>query len=300
MAINTSAISNLLRPGLAAVFGDYNVYPDQWTEIYSRHVSDKQVEYEVEMKLLGPAQLKAEGGSTRYDSMGQRYVTTYFHQYYSIGFIITRQAILDNLYKDRFPMATKALKDSLKQVKNINAASIFNNGFNDAFPIGDGQPLFSLNHPIDNGVVANTFSIPTQLNETSLENAIIQIQQFQNDAGLLVSNMPTKLLVPRELQFTADTLLGSKYRVGTANNDISAIYNMNIIPEGFRVNQFLTSPSAWFVLTDNSNGFKYYEREPIDVDIFTDIDTDNLKCRALERYSFGVSNFRAAFGSAGA
>lgn len=300
MAINTSSIAQLLRPGLACVFGDYNTYPDQWKEIFSIHHSDKQVEYEVEMKLLGLAEMKAEGGSVRYDSMAQRYVTQYFHQYYGIGFIITRQAILDNLYKDRFPMATKALKDSLRQVKNMNAANVFNNGFNPAYPIGDGQPLFSSTHPIDGGTVSNTFAVPTQLNETSLEQAIIQIQAFKNDAGLLVSNMPTKLLVPRELQFTADVLLGSKYRVGTANNDISAIYHMNAVPEGYRVNQFLTNPNAWFVLTDNSNGFKYYEREPIDVDIFTDIDTDNLKCRAIERYSFGVSNFRAAYGSAGA
>ena len=300
MATTTSDIAALLRPGLAAVIGDYNTYEDEWKEIYSHHISDKQAEYEVEMKLLNIAQMKQEGASVSYDKMAQRFQTTYFHKTFGIGFILTRQALLDNLYKDRFPMAVTSLKDSLRQAKNIKAASIFNLGFNPSSPIGDGQPLYSTTHPIDGGIVSNTFTVPAQLNETSLEDAITNISLFRNAAGLLVKNTPKRLIVPPALQFTASRLLNSKYRVGTANNDINAIYHDNYISHGYMVNHFLASPTAWFIQTDNSNGFKYYEREPLDIDIFTDIDTDNLKVRAIERYSFGNSDFRSTFGSQGA
>lgn len=300
MVINTTAIQNLLRPGLAAVFGDYPMYPAQWVEIFEKHTSDKAVEIEVEVKLLGLAQLKAEGASTAYGEMGQRYITNYINKYVSIGFIITRQAIKDNLYKSSFPMQAIALKNSMMQKKEVLGASVLNNGFNSNFPIGDGQPVFSTSHPIDGGLVANTFTVQADLNETSLETAIVGVQTFKDAAGLTVTTKPTKLIVPPQLQWTADRLLQSQFRTGTANNDISAIYNTSAVPQGYRTNMFLTDTNSWFLMTDCSNGFKHYEREAMETDVTTDFDTDNLKAKAIERYSFGVSNFRGAWGSSGA
>jgi hypothetical protein len=299
MAINTTAIANLLRPGLAAVFGDYAMYPAQWPEIYETHDSDKAVEIEVEMKMLGLAQIRAEGAPTAVDTMGQRIVTSYVHRYVGLSFNITRQAIMDNLYKTKFPLMVQALKKSMSQSKDILGASVLNNGFNPAYPIGDGQPLYSLNHPIDSGVVANMPSVPAQLNEASIESAIVTIQQFQDQAGLIVQTKPRKMIVPPQLQFTADRLLESAFRTNTANNDISAIYNISAIPQGYRVNQYLTNPNAWFILTDASNGFKHYIREPIETGVYTDFATDNLLAKAIERYSFGNSNFRSTYGSSG-
>lgn len=300
MAINTTAIRDLLRPGLAAVFGDYPMYPGQWSEIFEKHSSDKAVEIEVEVKLLGLAQIKAEGASTAYGEMGQRYVTNYVNRYTSIGFIITRQAIKDNLYQSSFPLQAKALRQSMEQTKEVLGASVLNNGFSSNFPIGDGQPLFSTQHPIENGVVANTFSIQADLNETSLQDAIVGVQRFRDAAGLRIMTKPTKLIVPAELQWTATRLLQSQFRVDTANNDINAIYNNSAVPQGHRVNMFLTDTNSWFLLTDAPNGFKHYEREALETDVYTDFDTDNLKAKAIERYSFGCSNFRAGWGSQGA
>lgn len=300
MAINTTAIRDLLRPGLAAVFGDYPMYPGQWSEIFEKHTSDKAVEIEVEVKLLGLAQIKAEGASTAYGEMGQRYVTNYVNRYTSIGFIITRQAIKDNLYQSSFPLQAKALRQSMEQTKEVLGASVLNNGFSANFPIGDGQPLFSTQHPIDNGVVANTFSVQADLNETSLQDAIVGVQRFKDAAGLRIMTKPTKLIVPAELQWTATRLLESQFRTATANNDINAIYNNSAVPQGYRVNMFLTDTNSWFLLTDAPNAFKYYEREALETDVYTDFDTDNLKAKAIERYSFGCSNFRGGWGSQGA
>jgi phage major head subunit gpT-like protein len=299
MAINTTAIANLLRPGLAAVFGDYPNYPSQWSDIYEVYESDKAIELEVEMKMLGLAQIRPEGGPTAVDTMGQRIVTSYVHQYVALSFNITRQAIMDNLYKTKFPLMVRALKKSMAQTKEILGASVLNNGNNVGFPIGDGQPLFSTAHPIDTGVVANTPAVQADLNEASLESAIIAIQQFRDQAGLIVQTKPEKLILPPQGQFVGERLLGSVFRTNTNNNDISAVYNVSSVPQGYRVNQFLTFPNAWFLLTDAPDGFKHYIREPIETDVYTDFSTDNLMAKAVERYSFGVSNFRAAYGSYG-
>ncbi len=296
MAINTTAIANLLRPGLKAVYGDYPSYPSQWSEIFTTHDSDKAVEIEVEMKFLGLAQIRPEGAQTATDTMGQRIVTSYVHKYLALQFHITRQAIKDNLYKTRFPLMSRSLKKSMLQTKEILGASVLNNGFNNAYPIGDGKSLFNLNHPIDGGVFANGFSTIVDLNEAAIEAAIPIIQQFKDQAGLICMTQPKKLIVPPQLQFTADRLLGSSFRTGTPNNDISAMYNMSSIPEGFRTNQFLSNPNAWFILTDAPDSFKHYVREPIEVDVYTDFSTDNLMAKAVERYSFGVSNARGGFG----
>jgi hypothetical protein len=299
MAINTTAIQSLLRPGLAAVFGDYPMYPAQWSEIFDKHTSDKAVEIEVEVKLLGLAAIRAEGASTIYENMGQRFTTNYVHRYVSIGFVITRQAIKDNLYKAQFPLQAKAMRNSMGQAKENLGAAVLNNGFSASFPIGDGQALYSTAHPIDNGTVANTFAAVTDLNETSLQNAIVKVQQFKDQAGLIVMTKPEKLTVAPANQWTADRLLNSAFRTGTADNDISAIYNTSAVPQGYRVNQFLTSASNWFLMTDAPDGFKYYEREALETDVYTDFDTDNVKAKAIERYSFGVSNFRASFAAQG-
>jgi phage major head subunit gpT-like protein len=300
MAIITlQSIQNLLRPGLAAVFGDYMVYPDQWKEIFTSHVSDKAVEYEVEMRLLPMAQFKPDGGAVQYGDMAQQYTTSYYHRNFGIGFQITANTIRDNLYKDAWPRATESGKDSMRQAKNIEGSAILNNGFAISYPVSDGKPLYSTDHPVQGNTVANTFALPTQLNETSLQDALIGIQKFLNAAGLRIALQAEKLIVPPELQFTANVLLESKYRTSTANNDINAIYNLSSVPMGYRVNQFLTNPNAWFLNTNESNGFKYYERDPLTIDMFTDTTTRNLNVTFVERYSFGCSNWRASFGSAG-
>jgi hypothetical protein len=300
MPINTSSIQALLRPGLADVFGDYPQWPSQWTEIFERHTSDMAVEIDVEVKLLGLAQIKAEGASISYDSMGQRYVTNYYHRNVGIGFIITKNAMRDNLYKAQFPLQAKALKNSMMQTKETLGAAVLNNGFDTNFPIGDGQPVFSISHPIDGGVVANTFSVQADLNETSLEDAINGVQRFRDQAGLKCNIKQKKLIVPTELQWTASRLLNSQFRTDTANNDISAIYNSDAVPQGYRVNLYLTDTNSWFLMTDADAGFKYYQRDPLETDVYQDFDTSNLKAKAEERYSFGASNFRAGWGSQGA
>ncbi len=300
MTINTAQIQQLLRPGLAEVFGDYPMYPAEFSEIFSVHTSDKAVEIEVEMKLLGLASTKAEGAPTAFQDMGQRVISTYYHRYTSVGFIITRQAQKDNLYESQFPLQAQSLRNSMLQSKEVNGASVLNNGFSASFPGGDGVALFSTAHPIDTGTFSNTPSVQTDLNESSLQDAIVTISLFRDQAGLITMTKPEKLIVPSQLQFTADRLLHSQFRTGTANNDINAIYNIGCVPQGYRVNHFLTDTNAWFLLTDAPNGLKHYVREKLETDVFTDFTSSNLLAKAIERYSFGWSNSRAAYGSSGA
>jgi|TARA_R110002126_G_scaffold17597_1_gene68376 phage major head subunit gpT-like protein len=300
MTINTSSIQQLLRPGLAEVFGDYPMYPAEYTEIFTTQTSDKAVEIEVEMKLLGLASIKGEGAPTQFQDMGQRVISTYYHRYTSVGFIITRQAMKDNLYESQFPLQAQSLRNSMLQSKEVNGASVLNNGFSSSFPGGDGQPLFSTAHPIDTGTFANTPSVQVDLNESSLQDAIVTISQFRDQAGLITMTKPTKLIVPPQLQFTADRILHSQFRTGTANNDINAIYNIGAVPQGYRVNHFLTDTNGWFLMTDAPNGLKHYVREALETDVFTDFTSDNLLAKAIERYSFGWSNPRGSFGSSGA
>lgn len=298
MAINLAAISNLLRPGLAAVFGNYQSYPQEWSEIYTKYTSDKQQEIEQEMKFTGLASIFGEGAPIPISDMRQNNQYVYVHKYAGLQTIITRQAIVDNLYETEFPMMAQSLKRSMMQLKEILGAQVLNNGF--VTPIGDGQPFFSINHPIDNGVVANTFAVQADLNEASLESMINLIGKARDVAGLLTKVVAQKLIVPIELQFTASRLLNSQFRTGTPNNDINAIYFGDYMPKGYVVNHFLTNPASWYILTDAPNGMKYWEREAIETDVYTDFDNKNLKTSALERYSFGVSNFRAMYASSGA
>lgn len=297
--INTAAIRDLCKPGLNTIFGDYPMYPAQWTEIYERHTADKAVEIDVEIKMLGLAQLKNEGANTAYDSMGQRYMTNYVSRYVGLGFIITRQAIRDNLYKSRFPMQAKALRQSFEQTKEVQGAAVLNNGFDTNYPIGDGKPLFSTTHPRDGGTVANKPSVDVDLNETALEDAVIAIQIFRNAAGLRCMTKPMKVLTGVYNQFAIERLMTTKGRVETANNDINALVSTNAFPQGYRINQFFTDADAWYVKTDAPDGFKYFEREPMETSMYTDPDNDNLKVKGIERYAFGVSNFRCAYGSQG-
>lgn len=298
--INRSNIPSLLRPDLAAVFGDYNIYPALWKDIYSIHRSEKAVEYEMEMQGLGLAQYKADGAPVASGSMAQAYQTSYVMQYYGISFQITRGAIMDNLYQQEFPQQALQLRNSLDTLKNINAAFIFNNAFNIDSQVSDGQPLCSTAHSITTGTLANTFTNGVQFNESAVEDAITIIKGWKNVAGLQINLSSVKALVPQARAFDAARIFKSEYRTGTANNDINAIVHDKYMPGGYIVNQFLTSPQAWFLLTDETNGFKYYLRENLDIDFITDIVTDDVTVRAIERYAFGCSNWRAVFGSQGA
>lgn len=298
--INRSNIQSLLRPGLKTVFGDYNVFPQLWKDIYSQHQSDKAVEYDMEMQGLPLAQIKADGAPVSSASMNQAYETAYVNQYYGISFQITRAAIMDNLYQAEFPQQALQLRNSLDTLKNINGAFLFNNAFSPASTVSDGQPLCSTTHPISTGTLPNTFSNGVQFNEAAVEDAITIIKSWANVAGLKINLNSVKALVPQSRAFDAARIFRSEFRTGTANNDINAIVHDKYMPGGYIVNQFIQNPNYWFILTDQPNGFKYMLREKLDIDFITDVVTDNVTVRAIERYAFGCSNWRAVFGSSGA
>lgn len=300
--INTGQIAQLLRPGLKAVFGQYPTYPEQWTEIFKTYQSDKYQEIEVEMKYLGAADIKPEGQPIATDSMGQRIVTNYIHKRVGLSFTITKEAVEDNLYQNQFPQQAISLRNSLRVTKNILGANVLNNAFNAAYPIGDGQSVCSANHPIDGGVFSNAFGNATpnvDFSEAGVEQAIILIQKFPMQSGILSQTMAKKLILPRELQFAASRLLNSAFRVDVANNDINALYHNDYIPDGYKINQYLTSATAWFIITDAEDGLKHFQRTPVETDTYVDYPTDNVMAKATERYSFGVSNPRGIFGSPG-
>jgi hypothetical protein len=300
--INTGQIAQLLRPGLKAVFGQYPTYPEQWTEIFKTYQSDKYQEIEVEMKYLGAADIKPEGQPIATDTMGQRIVTNYIHKRVGLSFTITKEAVEDNLYQSQFPQQAVSLRNSLRITKNILGANVLNNAFNGAYPIGDGLPVCSTAHPIDGGTFANAFGGGTPnvaFSEAGVEQAIILIQQFPMQSGILSQTMARKLILPRQLQFDASRLLNSAFRIDVANNDINALYHNDYISEGYKINQFLTSPTAWFIITDAPDGLKHFQRTPVETDTYVDYPTDNVMAKATERYSFGVSNSRGIFGSPG-
>lgn len=298
MASTTAQIRDLLWPGLNAVFGDYQALPSQYGEIFSTHDSDKAYERDVEVKMLGLAQLRAEGAATSFEDMGERYAYTYRHVGVALGFVMTKFAIRDNLYKSRFGPNTKALKHSLRQTKEVYAAAVLNNA-TDTSSVnlgGDGVPLLSPNHPIDVGVVGNTPAVQAQLNETSLSDALVAVRRFRDAAGLKVLVTAQKMIVPPELQWTAERLMASVLRVGTADNDINAIRSRGALPGGFVINDFLSNTASWYLKTDCPDGLKHFTRDPLETDMFVDFTTDNLMTKATERYSFGWSNFRDIYG----
>ena len=298
MAITTAQVRDLLFPGLNSIFGDYEQLPSQWTEIFEKYTSDMAYEKDVEVKLLGLAQLREEGKATAYEDMGERYSFTYRHTGIALGFVMTKFAIRDNQYKSQFGPSTRALKHSFRQTKEVMGASVFNNA-NDTtgnYYGGDGVPLLSTQHPIDVGTVSNTFSVQAELSETAIQDAVIGARRFRDAAGLRVMIKGKKLIVPTELQFTAQRLLETTQRVGTSDNDISAIRSLSAVPDGYTVNDFLTNPRSWFLKTDCPDGLKFFQRDPMETDMKVDFDTDNLLTKATERFSFGWSNFRGVFG----
>lgn len=297
--ITLASIKPLLRPGLRAVFADWMIYPAQWRELYTTKISNKAVEYETEMQTLSIAKLKEDSGPIQYGDMQTAFTTSYYNRNFGTGYQITDNALSDNLYESQWPQGTRAMKDSLIQCKNVEGAAMFNNGFNPNFPVSDGQALFSIAHPVNGATSANTFAQPAALQETSLEDALIGIQKFLNAAGLRVALEAEKLAVPPELQYTAERLMASRFRTNTGNNDVSATYNLQSVRKGYVVNQFFLNPNAWFLLTSEPNGNVYYERDPLRIRMFTDTSTFILNVAAIERYSFGTSNWRAEFGSQG-
>jgi phage major head subunit gpT-like protein len=300
MAVNLSAIKDLLLPGLRGIEGKYEMIPSQYDKIFTTHASKLALERTAEMRYLGLAQLKTEGGQTSFDNnAGERFVYNQEHNEIALGYAITRKAIDDNLYKTQFHPSNLGLIESFQQTKEIYGANILNTAqtYNSAIG-GDGVSLVNTSHPIDGGVVANRPAVDADLNESSLLNAMIAIRtNYRDQAGLKVFARGRKLVVPPALEPTAIRLTKTELRPGTANNDVNAILTTaGGLPEGYMVNDFLTSARAWFLLT-NIDGLSYMDRVSFETDMQVDFVTDNLLVKGYERYSFGYYNWRSIFGS---
>jgi hypothetical protein len=301
MAISRSQLVKELEPGLNALFGlEYGRYDAEHTEIFETETSDRAFEEEVMLSGFGNARVKSEGGSIVYDNATETFTARYTHETIALGFAITEEAVEDNLYDRISARYTKALARSMANTKQVKAANVLNNAFNSNFAGGDGVELCSTVHPLVAGVLSNELATAADLNETSLEQALIDIAAFTDERGLLISTQGRKLIIPSELQFVADRLTQSQLRVATADNDINALRNMGMIPEGYVVNHYLTDPDAFFIKTDIPNGFKLFQRSPIRTSMEGDFDTGNVRYKARERYSFGFSDPRCVFGSPGA
>jgi phage major head subunit gpT-like protein len=300
MAVNLSAIKDLLLPGLRGVEGKYEMIPSQYDKIFTKHDSKMALERTAEMRYLGLAQLKTEGGQTAFDNgAGERYVYNQEHTEIALGYAITRKAIDDNLYKTQFHPSNLGLIESFQQTKEIYGANILNTAttYNASFG-GDGKALCATDHPIDGGTVANKPAVQVDLNESSLLNGMIGVRtNFKDQAGLKVFARARKLIVPPQLEPVAIRLTKTELRPGTADNDVNAIMSTaGGLPEGYMVNDFLTSAYAWFLLT-NIEGLSYMERVKFETDMQVDFVTDNLLVKGYERYSFGYYNFRSIYGS---
>jgi hypothetical protein len=301
MAISRSQLVKELEPGLNALFGlEYNRYDNEHAEIFTTETSDRAFEEEVMLSGFGTAATKAEGAMVTMDQATEAYTSRYTHNTVALGFAITEEAIEDNLYDRLAGRYTRALARSMAQSKQITAANVLNNGFDTANG-GDGKALMTTDHPLANGgTFRNELSTASDLSETSLEQSLIDIAAFVDERGLKIALQGRKLIIPKELQFTAERIMKSPQRVGTADNDINAMANMGMIPEGYRVNHFLTDTDAFFIMTDAPNGLKHFVRSPIKTAIEGDFDTGNVRFKARERYSFGFSDPRGIFGSPGA
>ncbi len=300
MAVNLSAIKDLLLPGLRGIEGKYEQIPSQYDKIFTKHESKMALERTAEMRYLGLAQLKTEGGQTAFDnSAGERYVYNQEHTEIALGYAITRKAVDDNLYKTQFMPSNLGLIESFAQTKEIYGANVLNTATTyNANVGGDGVALISTSHPIDGGTVANRPTTDVDLNEATLLNAMISIRtNFKDQAGLKIFARGRRLVVPPQLEPTAIRLTKTELRPGTADNDVNAIMmTAGGLPEGYMVNDYLTSPSAWFLLT-NIDGLSYMERIKFESDMQVDFVTDNLLVKGYERYSFGYYNWRSIFGS---
>jgi len=301
MAISRAQLLKELLPGLNALFGlEYARYGEEHKEIYETETSERSFEEETKLSGFSAAPVKNEGSAISYDNAQEAWTTRYNHETIALGFSITEEAIEDNLYDSLSARYTKGLARAMAYTKQVKAASVLNNGFSALYVGGDGQPLFSTAHPlVAGGVNSNTPSVQTDLNETSLEAAVIQIAAWTDERGLLIAAKPKKLVIPPALQFVATRLLETKLRVGTNNNDINAIENNGAIPEGYSINHYLTDTSAWFLTTDVPNGLKHFVRTPLQNSMDGDFDTGNVRYKARERYSFGWSDPLGVFGSSG-
>ena len=300
MAINRSQLAKELEPGLNALFGmEYARYEAEHAEIYDTESSDRAFEEETLIVGFGNAEVKSEGSGVRFDNANEGYTSRYTHETVALAFALTEEAVEDNLYDRLGARYTKALARSMANTKQIKAASVLNNAFSTTG--GDGVSLIATNHPLGGGgTLANRATTMADLNETSLEDALINISTFTDDRGLNIALRGMKLIVPPQLQFVADRLLQTPGRVGTSDNDINSIRNQGMIPDGYVVNHYLTDTDAFFLKTDCPDGFKYFERSPMQTALEGDFDTGNMRYKARERYSFGYSNFRAVYGSQGA
>jgi len=302
MAISRGQLVKELEPGLNALFGlEYKRYENQHAEIYTTESSDRAFEEEVMLSGFAKAQVKPEGSGVVFDNAQETYTARYSHETVALAFSITEEAIEDNLYDRLASRYTKALARSMANTKQVKAAGILNNGLpGGTFKSGDGVTLFNTAHPTISGTVKNTLTTAADLNETSLEQSLIDINAFTDERGLKVAARGIKMIIPSELQFTAERLMKSQGRTGTADNDVNALASMGMIPQGYRINNFLTDTDAFYIITDVPNGMKYFERSPIKTAMEGDFDTGNVRYKARERYSFGVSDFRGIFASPGA
>ena len=302
MAISRGQLVKELEPGLNALFGlEYKRYENQHAEIYSTESSDRAFEEEVMLSGFAQAQVKAEGSGVTFDNAQETYTARYSHETVALAFAITEEAIEDNLYDRLASRYTKALARSMANTKQVKAVNPLINGLpSGSFNSGDGVTLFNTSHPTVSGTVSNTLATAADLNETSLEQSLIDIAAMTDERGLKIAARGVKMIIPSELQFTAERLMKSQGRVGTADNDVNAIVSMGMIPQGYRVNNFLTDTDAFYIITDVPNGMKYFERSPIKTAMEGDFDTGNVRYKARERYSFGVSDFRGIFASPGA
>ena len=301
MAISRAQLLKELLPGLNALFGlEYEQYEGEHAEIYETENSDRSFEEEVKLSGFGAAPVKAEGSSLSYDNAQEHFTARYNHETVAMGFSITEEAMEDNLYDSLSARYTKALARAMAYTKQTKAASLLNTGFT-TFNSGDGVTLFATNHPtVGGGTNSNKPAVNADLNETSLEQAVIDIAAFTDERGLLIAARPRKLIVPPALQFVATRLLQTELRTGTADNDTNALRSNGSIPEGYRVNHYLTDTDAFFITTDIPNGMKHFVRTPMATAMDGDFDTGNVRYKARERYSFGVSDPLGIYGSPGA
>ena len=301
MAISRAQLLKELLPGLNALFGlQYATYGEEHKELYETEKSERSFEEETKLSGFSAAPVKNEGSAIAYDNAQEAFTARYNHETIALGFSITEEAVEDNLYDSLSARYTKGLARAMAYTKQVKAASVLNNGFSNAYAGGDGVALFSTAHPlVSGGTNSNRPSTNADLNETSLENAVIQIAAWTDERGLLIAAKPKKLIVPPALQFVATRLLETSLRVGTADNDINALKNNGSIPEGYTINHYLTDTNAWFLTTDVPNGLKHFERMALSTSMDGDFDTGNVRYKARERYSFGWSDPLGAFGSPG-
>jgi hypothetical protein len=302
MAISRAQLLKELLPGLNALFGlEYARYGEEHKEIFETETSERSFEEETKLSGFSAAPVKNEGSAIAYDNAQEVFTARYNHETIALGFSLTEEAIEDNLYDSLSARYTKALARAMAYTKQTKAAAILNNGFDTDYPGGDGQPLFSDAHPlVSGGTNSNIPAVATDLNETALENAVIQIAAWTDERGLLIAAKPRKLVIPPSLQFVATRLLETELQVNTADNNINAIKSNGSIPEGYTVNHFLTDTDAWFLTTDVPNGLKHFVRTPLAQSMDGDFDTGNVRYKSRERYSFGWSDPLGMYGSVGA